>query len=313
MPSGELRTFTGSANPELAEEISRYLKKPLGKAEVASFPDGETKVEIKENVRGADTFVIQSTCPPVNDNLMELLVLIDALRRASAQRITAVIPYYGYGRQDRKVQPRVPITAKLVANLITVAGANRVLVTDLHVGQIQGFFDIPVDHLFAAPVLIDYFRKKKMKNVVIVAPDPGAVERSAAFAKRLKASLAIIDKRRSSPGVAKVFNVVGAVKDKQAILVDDMVDTGGSVIEAAKILKEKGVGDIYICCTHPVFSGSAVQQLEKSSIIQEVVITNTIPFNGRQNGKIKILSVANLLGEAIRRIHNGASVSSLFV
>lgn len=313
MPSGELKIFTGNANPKLAQEISRYLKEPLGKAEVASFCDGETRVELKENVRGADTFVIQSTCPSVNDNLMELLVLIDALRRASAQRITAVISYYGYGRQDRKVQPRVPITAKLVANLITIAGANRVLVTDLHVGQIQGFFDIPVDHLFAAPVLIDYFRKKKMKNVVIVAPDPGAVERSAAFAKRLKASLAIIDKRRSCPGVAKVFNVVGAVKDKQAILVDDMVDTGGSVIEAAKILKEKGVRDIYICCTHPVFSGSAVKQLEKSPIIKEVVITNTIPFNGSQDGKIKTLSVASLLGEAIRRIHNGASVSSLFV
>lgn len=312
MPSGELRIFTGNANPKLAREISRYLKNPLGKAEVTSFPDGEIKVEIKENVRGADAFVIQSTCPPVNNNLMELLVLIDALRRASARRITAVIPYYGYGRQDRKVQPRVPITAKLVANLITVAGANRILVTDLHVGQIQGFFDIPVDHLFAAPVLIDYFQRKRIKDIVIVAPDPGAVERSAAFAKRLKASLAIIDKRRPRPGVAKVFNVVGKVKDRKAILVDDMVDTGGSVIEAAKVLKKKGALDIYVCCTHPVFSGSAAQRLGRS-LIKEVVITNTIPFNGGQGSKIKVLSVAELLGEAIKRIHSGASVSSLFV
>ncbi len=313
MPSGELRIFSGNANPKLARGISRYLKKPLGRAEVTSFPDGEIKVEIKENVRGADAFVIQSTCPPVNNYLMELLVLIDALRRASARRITAVIPYYGYGRQDRKVQPRVPITAKLVANLITVAGANRVIVTDLHAGQIQGFFDIPVDHLFAAPVLIDYFRRKKIKDVVIVAPDPGGVERSAAFAKRLKASLAIIDKRRLRPGVAKVLNVIGEVRGKKAILVDDMVDTGGSVIEAAKALKKKGALDIYVCCTHAVFSGPAVERLERSLIINEVVITNTIPFNGSQDGKIKTLSVASLLGEAIRRIHEGASVSSLFV
>lgn len=312
MPSGELRIFAGNANPKLAREISRYLKNPLGKAEVTSFTDGEIKVEIKENVRGADAFVIQSTCPPVNNNLMELLVIIDALRRASARRITAVIPYYGYGRQDRKVQPRVPITAKLVANLITVAGADRILVTDLHVGQIQGFFDIPVDHLFAAPVLIDYFRRKKIRDVVIVAPDPGAVERSAAFAKRLKASLAIIDKRRPQPGVAKVFNVVGKVKDKRAILVDDMVDTGGSVIEAARVLKRKGALDVYVCCTHPVFSGQAARQLGKS-LIKEVVITNTIPFKGDGSGKIKVLSVAKLLGEAIKRIHNEASVSSLFV
>ncbi|NOX96921.1 MAG: ribose-phosphate pyrophosphokinase [Nitrospirae bacterium] len=312
MPSGELKIFAGNANPKLALEICRYLKKPLSKAEVTSFPDSEIRVEVKENTRGADAFVVQSTCPPVNRNLMELLVMIDALRRASAQRITAVIPYYGYGRQDRKVQPRVPITAKLVANLIAVAGADRVLVTDLHVGQIQGFFDIPVDHLFAAPVLIDYFRKKKLKDVVIVAPDPGAVERSAAFAKRLKASLAIIDKRRPRPGVAKVFNVVGKVKNKRVILVDDMVDTGGSVIEAARVLKKKGALETYVCCTHPVFSGSAVKRL-KRSLIKEIVVTNTIPFPESRDGKIKVLSVAKLLGESINRIHSETSVSSLFV
>ena len=228
------------------------------------------------------------------------------------RRITAVIPYYGYARQDRKVQPRVPITAKLVANLITIAGANRVLVMDLHVGQIQGFFDIPVDNLFAAPALIDYFRKKKLKEMAIVAPDPGAVERAAAFAKRLKASLAIIDKRRPHPGVAKVFNVIGKVKDKNAILVDDMVDTGGSVIEAAKVLKKKGASNIYVSCTHPLFSGGAAKRLQKS-VIKEVVVTNTVPFNSKKNSKIKVLSVAPLLGEAIKRIHNEASVSSLFI
>lgn len=312
MADGQLKVFTGNANPSLAEKICKYLKISLGKAEVTSFPDGEVRVEINENARGADAFVVQSSCPPVNRNLMELLVMVDALRRASARRITAVIPYYGYARQDRKIQPRVPITAKLVANLIAVAGANRVLVMDLHVGQIQGFFDIPVDHLFAAPVLIDYFRKKKLREMVIVAPDPGAVERAAAFAKRLKASLAIIDKRRSHPGVARVFNVVGKVKGKNAILVDDMVDTGGSVIEAAKVLRKKGASNIYVGCTHPVFSERAVEHLQKS-VVEEVVVTDTIPFSSKRSSKIKVLSVAPLLGEAIKRIHNEASVSSLFV
>lgn len=312
MAGGQLKVFTGKANPDLAKKICKYLNISLGKAEVTSFPDGEVRVEINENARGTDAFLIQSTCPPVNNNLMELLVMIDALRRASARRITAVIPYYGYARQDRKVQPRVPITAKLVANLITVAGADRVLVMDLHVGQIQGFFDIPVDHLFAAPVLIDYFQKKRVKDMVIVAPDPGAVERAAAFAKRFKASLAIIDKRRSHPGVAKVFNVVGKVKDKNAILVDDMVDTGGSVIESAMVLKRKGASNIYVSCTHPVFSEGAAEGLQKS-VIKEVVVTDTMPFNGRGTSKIKVLSVAPLLGEAIKRTHNEASVSSLFI
>jgi ribose-phosphate pyrophosphokinase len=282
------------------------------KAEVGTFSDGEIRIEIEENTRGADAFVIQSTCPPVNDNLMELLIMIDALRRASARRITAVIPYYGYARQDRKVKPRVPITAKLVANLIATAGVHRVLVMDLHAGQIQGFFDIPVDHLFAAPVLINYF-EKKIKNLVIVAPDPGAVERAAAFAKRLEASLAIIDKRRPEPGIAKVFSVIGSVRGKNAVLVDDMIDSGGSVIESARILNEQGAKSIYVSCTHPVFSDQAVEKLQKSPI-QEIVVTNTIPFTRQDNcDKIVVLSVAALLGEAIKRIHKETSVSSLFV
>ncbi len=309
----ELKLFTGNANPVLAQEISRYLKTPLSKAEVGYFPDGETFVKIEEDVRGADTFVIQSTCPPVNKNLMELLVMADALKRASARRITAVIPYYGYARQDRKVEPRVPITAKLVANLITVAGADRILVMDLHVGQIQGFFDIPVDHLFAAPVLINYFRKKRLKNLAIVSPDPGGVERAVAFAKRLSASLAIIDKRRPQASVAKIMNVIGEVKNKSVILVDDMIDTGGTTIKAAEVLKKKGAANVYICCTHPVFSRKASRILQKS-LAKEVVVTNTIPFNeDKGSSKITVLSVADLLGEAIRRIHRESSLSSLFV
>jgi ribose-phosphate pyrophosphokinase len=313
MAKGSLRLFSGNSNRPLAEEIARYLKVPLMKAEVGTFLDKEIRVEIEENIRGTDAFIIQSTCPPVNDNLMELLIMIDALRRASVRRVTAVIPYYGYARQDRKVKPRVPITAKLVANLITTAGVHRVLVMDLHAGQIQGFFDIPVDHLFAAPTLISYFNKKEIDDLVVVAPDPGAVERAAAFAKRLRAPLAIIDKRRSEPGIAKVFNVVGYVRKKNAVLVDDMIDSGGSVIESARILKKRGVRNIYVSCTHPIFSGSAVENLQKSPI-REVVITNTIPFTASGDcDKIKVLSVAELLGEAIKRIHNETSVSSLFV
>ncbi len=313
MADDSLRLFSGNSNRALAEEIARYLQMPLMKTEVGVFSDGEVRVEIEENTRGADTFVIQSTCPPVNNNLMELLVMIDALRRASARRITAVIPYYGYARQDRKVKPRVPITAKLVANLIATAGADRILVMDLHAAQIQGFFDIPVDHLFAAPTLIGYFSKKGLKNLVVVAPDPGAVERAAAFAKRLRTPLAIIDKRRTEPGVAKVFNVIGDVKGKDTVLVDDMIDTGGSVIESAQILNERGAKSIYVSCTHPVFSGEAIKHLEKS-LIKEVVVANTIPVvNPGTNTKIKVLSVAKLLGEAIMRIHNETSVSSLFV
>lgn len=312
MAAGSLRLFSGSSNRPLAEEIARYLKVSLMKAEVGTFSDGEIRIEIEENTRGADAFVIQSTCPPVNDNLMELLIMIDALRRASARRITAVIPYYGYARQDRKIKPRVPITAKLVANLIATAGVNRILVMDLHAGQIQGFFDIPVDHLFAAPTLISYF-KKKIENLVVVAPDPGAVERAAAFAKRLKAPLAIIDKRRPEPGIAKVFSVIGSVRGKNTVLVDDMIDSGGSVIESARILAEQGAKSIYVSCTHPVFSDSAVKKLQESPI-REIIITNTIPLARSDDcGKIKVLSVAALLGEAIKRIHKETSVSSLFV
>lgn len=312
MAAGSLRLFSGNSNRPLAEEIARYLKVSLMKAEVGAFLDGEIRIEIEENTRGADAFVIQSTCPPVNDNLMELLIMIDALRRASARRITAVIPYYGYARQDRKVKPRVPITAKLVANLITTAGVNRILVMDLHAGQIQGFFDIPVDHLFAAPTLISHF-KEKIDNLVVVAPDPGAVERAAAFAKRLESPLAIIDKRRPEPGIAKVFSVIGSVRGKNTILVDDMIDTGGSIIESARMLAKQGAKSIYVSCTHPVFSGSAVKRLQESPI-QEVVVTNTIPFVSPGNcDKIKVLSVAALLGEAIKRIHKETSVSSLFV
>ncbi len=308
-----LKIFAGNANPDLAREICEYLKVSLGKAEVAKFPDGEISVRIDENARGTDAFIIQSTCPPVNDNLMELLIMIDALKRASARRITAVIPYYGYARQDRKVKPRVPISAKLVANLITQAGADKVLVMDLHVGQIQGFFDIPVDHLFAAPVIIDYFKKKKLKNLVIVAPDPGAVERAAAFGKRLKASLAIIDKRRPRPSVAKIVNVVGDVEGKNAILMDDLIDTASTVAPVVEVLKKRGAQEVYVGCTHPVFSGLALKRL-KGTKVKEVVVTNTIPLDSKKlPSKIKVLSVAPLLGEAIRRIHNESSVSSLFV
>ncbi|PIU51946.1 phosphoribosylpyrophosphate synthetase [Candidatus Desantisbacteria bacterium CG07_land_8_20_14_0_80_39_15] len=310
--SNEMKIFTGNANPELAREICDYLNVPSGNAEVRSFSDGEIFVKINENVRGADTFVIQPTSPPVDRNLMELLIMVDALRRASAERITAVIPYYGYARQDRKVQPRAPITAKLVANLITIAGVNRVLVMDLHAGQIQGFFDIPVDNLFAASVLIDYIQKMKLDNLVFVSPDTGGAERVRAFAKRLNTTMAIIDKRRPRPNVSEVHHVVGNVRDKNAIILDDMIDTGGSIVKAAEVLIKKGAKTVYAVCTHPVFSGSATQHIEKSPL-KEVIATNTIPLNNKKSKKIRMLSIAPLLGEAIKRIHQGESVSSLFV
>ena len=307
----DLKLFTGNANPALSEEIADYLDVPLGKVSVSPFPDGEVLVEIQENVRGKDAFVIQSTCPPVNDNLMELLLMIDALKRASSRRITAVIPYYGYGRQDRKVKPRVPISAKLVADLITVAGADRVLTVDLHAGQIQGFFDIPVDHLFAAPVLIDYFRKKEIQDFVIIAPDSGCVERARAFAKRLDAPMAIIDKRRTEEREVKVMHVVGDVAGKNAIVIDDMIDRAGTMGEAIRGLRESGVKDIYYGATHPVFSDPAIERIE-SSDLKEVAVTNTIPLR-KESSKVTSLSVASLLGEAIKRIHTESSVSSLFV
>ncbi len=319
MPSGgrvmnpdAIKVFTGNAHPRLAEEICRYIGISLGNAYVGTFSDGEIQVKVDESVRGKDVFIIQPTCPPVNHNLMELLIMLDALRRASARRITAVMPYYGYARQDRKVRPRVPITAKLVANLITTAGADRILVIDLHAGQIQGFFDIPVDHLFAAPVLIDYIRKKNMPELTIVSPDPGGVERARAFAKRLDASLAIVDKRRPEPNVSQVMHIVGNIEGKNVIIIDDMIDTGGTVIQAAEEIKKRGARSVAVCATHAVFSGDAVERLEDSAL-DEVIVTNTIPPKKEKYRKITVLSIASLLGEAILRIHGEASVSSLFV
>lgn len=308
-----LRVFTGNSNMDLAQEVVGNLGTVLGKAKVKNFSDGEINVEIDESVRGMDVFVIQSICHPVNNNLMELLILIDALKRASAERITAVLPYYGYARQDRKVSPRAPISAKLIADLITTAGASRILTVDLHAGQIQGFFNIPVDHLFAAPVLLEYL-KKFTDEMVIVAPDAGGVERARAYAKRLNCTLAIIDKRREGPNVSQVMNIIGDVSGLTAVLVDDMVDTGGTLVRAAYALMEKGAKRIYACCTHPVLSGKAVD-LIKESPIQELIVTNTIPLreDAKACVKIKVLSVSNLLADAIRRIYEDESVSCLFV
>lgn len=307
-----LAIFTGNSNPELPQEISRILGIKLGDGIVSRFSEGEIMVKINENIRGKDIFIIQSTSPPVNDNMMELLILIDALRRASARRITAVIPYYGYARQDRKDQPRVPITAKLIANLITVAGADRLLTLDLHAGQIQGFFDIPVDHLFAINEFVDYFCKKKIKNLVVVSPDVGGIKMARAYAKRLNADLAIVDKRRIDTEKTKVMNIMGEVNNKNVVIVDDLVATAGSLIEAAKALKDAGSKDIYAAITHPVLSGQALERIDKSTL-KELVVCNTIPVDDKKrHPKIKVLSVAALLAEAIKRIHNEESVSSLF-
>jgi ribose-phosphate pyrophosphokinase len=308
-----LRIFTGNSNVELVRKISGKLNTPIGKSVVKNFSDGEINVEIDESVRGMDVFVIQSICAPVNNNLMELLILIDALRRASSERITAVLPYYGYARQDRKVSPRAPITAKLVADLITTAGASRILAVDLHAGQIQGFFNIPVDHLFAAPVLLDYLKHLK-NDIVIVSPDAGGVERARAYAKRLNTSLAIIDKRREAPNVSQVMNIIGDVSGMVAVLVDDLVDTGGTLVRAAYALIEKGAKAVYACSTHPVFSGRAVEVLEESPI-KEMIVTDTIPLreDAKACPKIRVLSISSLLAEAIRRIYKDDSVSDLFV
>ena len=312
--NSRIKLFTGNANPELAKRICNHLDEPLGNAVVREFSDEEIMVEISENIRGADTFVIQSTCRPGNTNLMELLILIDALKRASAWRITAIIPYFGYARQDRKVAPRAPITAKLVADLITVAGASRVLTMDLHAGQIQGFFDIPVDHLYSAPVLLSYLTKLRLGEVVVVSPDAGGVERARAFAKRLGAGLAIIDKRRDGPNVSQVMNIIGDVEGKAAIVVDDMIDTGGTLTQGLESLKAAGAGPIYACAAHPVFSGPAVQRLTDSPA-EKIIVTDTIPLSEEalKCDKIVQLSVDEILSEAIRRIHNNESVSSLFV
>jgi ribose-phosphate pyrophosphokinase len=314
MPEG-VKLFTGNAHKDLAQEVAAYLDMPVGDATVTKFSDGEITVNINVNVRGFDVFILQPTCTPVNDNIMELLLMVDALKRASAKRITAVIPYYGYARQDRKVQPRVPISAKLVADLITAAGTNRILTMDLHAAQIQGFFNIPVDNLYASPVLLDYIRKKYIsKNLIIVSPDAGGVERARAFAKRLQCSIAIIDKRREAANVSQLMNVIGEVKGKDTIILDDMIDTGGTIIQAATALMEKGSEQVIAACSHAVLSGSAVEKVN-NSVIQELIVTNTIPFDSKKDQckKLTILSIAPLLGEAIRRIHEESSISSLFV
>jgi ribose-phosphate pyrophosphokinase len=288
---------------------------PVGDATVTTFSDGEIMVRVNENVRGADVFVLQPTCAPVNHNIMELLLIVDALKRASARRITAVIPYYAYARQDRKVQPRVPIAAKLVADLITAAGTNRILTMDLHAAQIQGFFNIPVDNLYAAPVLLDYIRNNyNLKDLVIVSPDAGGVERARDFAKRLQCSIAIIDKRREMMNVSEVMNVIGEVEKMDTLILDDMIDTGGTTTQAAGALKEKGAKRVVAACTHAVLSGSAIERVN-NSVIEELIVTNTIPFDSKkeQCKKLTVLNIASLLGEAIRRIHEESSISSLFI
>lgn len=310
----EFIIFSGNSNPELSQKICEYLDMPLGGEKLKRFSDGEIQIEIDENVRQRDVFIVQSTCAPVNENLMELLLLIDAMKRASATRITAVIPYYGYARQDKKVAPRVPISAKLVADLLTVAGATRIITMDLHAGQIQGFFNIPVDNLFAAPVLIDYMKENYNDDLVIISPDAGGVERARAFAKRLNAGLAIIDKRRDAPNKAKAMAVIGDVEGNVAVILDDMVDTAGTLTGAAAALTEKGAKEIHACCAHAVLSGPAVERIDASTL-KTVVVTDTIPLqkNAQACEKVKVLSIAELVGEAIIRSHRGDSVTSLFV
>jgi ribose-phosphate pyrophosphokinase len=309
-----LTIFSGNANRELSESICKCVEVRPGVCEVTTFSDGEIFVEVGENVRGVNCFVVQPTSAPVNQNLMELLVMIDALKRASAGSIVAIIPYFGYARQDRKVKPRTPISAKLVADLVTAAGADRVVSVDLHAGQIQGFFDIPVDHLFATPVMIEYLKQHHGKDTVIVSPDAGGVERARAYSKRLNASLAIIDKRRERANVSEVMNIIGDVRGKDAILVDDLIDTAGTLANAARALMEAGARSVSACATHPVFSGPAIKRIEDSPLA-EVIVTDTIPLreDGKACKKIKQLSVARLLGEAIKRIHHGDSISSLFI
>lgn len=307
-----MNIFTGNANPKLAKEICKYLKMPLGDALVTTFSEGEIRVKINENVRGKDVFIIQPTCAPVNNNLMELLILIDSLKRASAKRITAVLPYFGYARQDRKDQPRVPITAKLVANLITTAGVDRILTVDLHAGQIQGFFDIPMDHLYAVNIFVNHIKKIKLKDIVIVSPDVGGIKMARAYAKKFEAPLAIVDKRRISGEDTEAMNILGEIKGKNLIIVDDLVATASSLVEAAAALKKQGGKEIYAAITHPVLSGPAIKRINDSAI-KKLFVTNTIPVeNGKRHKKIEVLSIAPLLAEAIKRIHNEESVSCLF-
>lgn len=309
-----MKIISGNSNVDLASAIVNCLDTKLMDALVSKYSDGEIRVEINENIRGGDVFVIQPTCPPVNDNIMELLIMIDAIKRASARRITAVMPYYGYARQDRKVAPRAPISARLVADLLTAAGASRILTMDLHAGQIQGFFNIPADNLYASTVLLEYLKEKFSNDLVIVSPDAGGAERARAWAKRLKASWAVVDKRRDAVNESEVMNVIGDVKNKTAIILDDMIDTGGTTCNAAFAIKKNGASEVYAVCTHPVLSGSAVQKISES-VIKQLVVTDTIPLSGEAKilNKTKVVSVAGLFAEAIKRVHNNESVSSLFV
>ena len=311
----EIKIFAGNSNHPLSEAIAKYIGVPLGQAVVGRFSDGECQVEITENVRGGDVFVIQSMCTPTNDHLMELLLMLDAFKRASARRITAVIPYYGYARQDRKVAPRVPISAKLIADLITTAGASRVLTVDLHAGQIQGFFDVPVDNVYANPVLLEYLRDRiGRREVTVISPDAGGVERARAFAKRLDANLAVIDKRRARPNEVAEMQIIGDVDGRVAVIVDDMVDTAGTLCAAAKAVRDAGAPLVFACATHAVLSGPAIERLTKSNI-DELIVTDTIPrrADAAKLAKLHVLSVAPLLGEAIRRTHDEASITSLFI
>jgi ribose-phosphate pyrophosphokinase len=311
--NGELKVFSGNANAKLAREICDHLNLPLGKVNLTTFSDGELYCQILENVRGRDVFIIQSTCCPVNDNLMELLILIDAFKRSSAARITAVIPYYGYARQDRKDKPRVPISSKLVADLLTAAGANRILTMDLHAGQIQGFFDIPVDHLYAAPVLIDYIQQLRIPDLTVVSPDAGGVERARAFAKRLNVDLAVVDKRRTGPNEAQVMNIIGAVSDRNVLICDDMIDTAGTLVETVKALKLNNARRVMACATHGVLSGPAMERLRQQPL-DEIILTNTVPLcESKALPNMTVLSVADLLAQAIQSIHDETSVSNLFV
>lgn len=315
--TGSIKVFSGNAHRKLAGEICRNLSCDLGQATTDRFSDGEFNFQIGENVRGSDVFIIQPTCPPSNQNLMELLIMLDTFRRASAERVTAVIPYFGYARSDKKDRPRVPIAAKLVANLITTAGAHRILTIDLHAAQIQGFFDIPVDHLYAAPLIVDYFRQNPVDNLVVVAPDTGGAERARAYAKRLDAGLALCDKRREKANVAEVMNVVGDVEGKNCLIIDDMCDTGGTICKVASALHKSGAENVFAAFSHAVLSGSAVENLSASHI-KKIIVTNTIPLSEKaqplkEEGRIEVLSVANLLAKGIKSIHDETSVSSLFI
>jgi ribose-phosphate pyrophosphokinase len=311
---GELKLFSGSAHPELAREIAQHLGLPLGQSRLRRFPDTEVSFQIDENIRGTDVYIVQPTCAPVDEHIMEMLIMIDAFRRSSAARITAVIPYYGYARQDRKDKPRVPISAKLVANILSASGVDRVLTMDLHKAQIQGFFDIPVDHLFAAPVIIDFLARQSFPNLTIVAPDAGGAERARAYAKRLGGELAVVDKRRTDDGTAEVMNVVGDVAGRTCIIQDDIIDTAGTIVKAASALKANGAARVFACAVHGVLSGQAMDRIDKAPL-EKLIVTNTIPLNGERarHTKIVSLSVAKLLAQAIRSIHEESSVSSLFV